>query len=140
MKTIARQYLKEVKYRNRESGKEYFAFGMENQSGGYEVRVASDKYPFKSALIKRDISVIRGCRKDSGIANVFEGMTDYLSLLTMMKTDQLAGDSIVMHSLASYDQTINFIKKVGYSNINTFLDNDRSGEGTYAEISSSVWC
>lgn len=54
---LARQYLKEVKYRNIPKNKTFFAFGMENESGGYEIRSASDKYKFKSALIKRDITV-----------------------------------------------------------------------------------
>ena len=57
---LARQYLKEVKYRNIPLNKTFFAFGMENESGGYEIWAASDQYKFKSALIKRDISVIRG--------------------------------------------------------------------------------
>lgn len=57
---LARLYLKEVKYRNIPKDKIFFAFGMENESGGYEIRSASDRYKFKSALIKRDISLIRG--------------------------------------------------------------------------------
>ena len=125
---IVRQYLKEVRYRNKANDKEYFAFGIENRSGGYEVRVASDKYPFKSALIKRDITVIPGCRSGNVVVNVFEGMTDFLSLLTMMKTDRLVGDALLMHSLSSYQRTVDFIKEEGYTRVNTFLDNNRSGK------------
>ncbi len=125
---LARKYLKEVCYRNLANGKEYFAFGMENRAGGYEIRAALDDYPFKSALIARDITIIRGFRSGNGVVDVFEGMTDFLSLLTMMKTDGLAGDCIVMHSLSSYNKTSAFIKEKGYSAINTFLDNNRSGQ------------
>ncbi|PHN00915.1 toprim domain-containing protein [Flavilitoribacter nigricans] len=126
--SLARKYLKEVHYRNLVNGKEYFAFGMENRSGGYEIRAALDDHPFKSALIKRDISIIRGFKSGNGVVNIFEGMTDFLSLLTMMKTDNLAGDSVVMHSLSSYQKTVGFIKEEGYTAIHTYLDNNRSGK------------
>jgi len=126
-KDIALQYLEEVRYKNIKTQKEYFAFGIKNESNGYEVRVASDKYPFKSALIKKDISLIKGF-KTNKVVNVFEGMTDFLSLLTMMKTDSLHGDTILMHSLSSYEKTIKSIKEQGCDSINTFLDNNKAGQ------------
>ena len=92
-----------MKYRNLNNQKEYFAFGIKNESNGYEIRVASDKYAFKSALIKKDISVIKGF-KTNGVVNIFEGMTDFLSLLTMLKTDNLHGDTIIMHSVKATDR------------------------------------
>lgn len=125
---IANIYLKEVKYRNRKSGKDYFAFGMENESGGYEIRAASDSYSFKSALIKRDISLIRGSSPERGIVNIFEGMTDFLSLHVLMGVTQLAGDSIVMHSLSSFQRSCEIIDREGYETINSFLDNNEAGE------------
>lgn len=125
---LAKQYLQEVKYRNTATGKEYFAFGMENESGGYEIRVASSKYTFKSALKARDITVIRGTAPDRGIVNVFEGMTDFLSLLVMMNFSNLAGDSLIMHSLSSFQRAAEFIRGRDYQVINTFLDNNQPGE------------
>lgn len=124
---LVRQYLKEVKYRNAANGKEYFAFGMENESGGYEVRVASSKYSFKSALKARDVTVIKGTSPERGIVNVFEGMTDFLSLLAMMNIGNLAGDSLIMHSLSSFPRAAEYIRKQNYPVVNTFLDNDRPG-------------
>ena len=104
---------------------------MENQSGGYEIRVASSKYSFKSALKARDITLIRGISPERGIVNVFEGMTDFLSLLVMMNCSNLAGDSLIMHSLSSYQRAADCIHAKGYQVINTFLDNDTPGrEGT----------
>lgn len=125
-KNIALKYLQEVRYKNLNNNKEYFAFGIKNQSEGYEIRVASDKYPFKSALIKKDISLVKGF-KTNGVVNVFEGTTDFLSLLTMLKTDNLHGDNILMHSVSLYDKTLQTIKEQGYSSVNLFLDNDKSG-------------
>lgn len=125
-KQIALQYLEEVRYINLNNGKEYFAFGIRNESEGYEIRVASDKYPFKSALKKKDISYIKGTATN-GEVNIFEGMTDFLALLTLEKKLNLEGDTIIMHSLATFERTVDFVKSNGYSSINTYLDNDRPG-------------
>lgn len=132
--TLALNYLQEIKYKNLNNQKEYFAFGMKNLSGGYEIRVATDEYPFKSALIKKDISYIQGISNNK-IVNLFEGMTDFLSLLTMMKTNNLLGDSIIMHSTKLLERTKEFIKEQPYVRINAFLDNDKAGKKAVAELS-----
>lgn len=122
------RYLVEVKYLNRQKGREYFAFGMRNESGGYEIRAASDQYSFKSALNGRDITLIRGKKPDSHTVNVFEGMTDFLSLLVMMETDNLSGDSLILHSLTSFAKAEAVIHREGYQVMNGFLDNNKAGQ------------
>jgi len=130
-KTVILKYLQEVKYKNLNNQKEYFAFGMVNQSDGYEIRVASDKYPFKSALKAKDITFIEGLKNNGRSINVFEGMTDFLSLLTMKHTNNFSGDSLILHSTQLLDRAVDFIKQRNYDVINGFLDNDKSGrEGT----------
>lgn len=130
-KAIADRYLLEIKYLNLKNQKDYFAFGMKNISGGYEIRAASDQYSFKSALQVRDITLIEGRFPERKIVNIFEGMTDFLSLLVMYNTTQLAGDSIIMHSLSSFTRTKEAIEERDYHKINCFLDNNKSGqEGT----------
>ncbi len=124
---LAKLYLKEVQYRNKTRNKVFFAFGMENESGGYEIRVASDRYKFKSALIKRDITVIKDSKSERNLVSVFEGMTDFLSLLVMQKTNRLLGDAIIMHSVSTYNRTTQYIVGQGYERIFTFLDNDETG-------------
>lgn len=125
---LIRKYLKEITYRNKKSGKEFFAFGIENLSGGYEIRAATDDYPFKSALNGRDISVIKWHMPDSPTVFVFEGMTDFLSLLTLQKTEQLEGDVILMHSLSSYEKVAAFLNHNSYRQILLYLDNDTPGK------------
>jgi hypothetical protein len=125
-KAVALIYLKEIRYKNLNNNREYFAFGMKNESDGYEIRVASDKYPFKSALIQKDISFVKGAGQGKEV-NIFEGMTDFLALLTLEKKQNFEEDSIVMHSLSSFDRTVELVKLKGYSSINTYLDNDKSG-------------
>jgi hypothetical protein len=128
---IAQRYLKEIRYTNTKNGKDYFAFGMENLSGGYEIRTASSQHPFKSALNGRDITIIRGTHPAKKIVNVFEGMTDFLSFLVMMNYNQLTGDALIMHSLSSFSKAAPRIEAEGYTTINTFLDNNPAGlEGT----------
>lgn len=134
---IFRKYLKEIHYKNLGNGKQYFAFGMINQSNGYEIRVASDAYPFKSSLIKKDVSLIKGLKPSHKVVNVFEGMTDFLSLLSLMKTDHLPGDAIIMHSLSSLQRTISLIKATNYQRIHTYLDNNRSGREHTKQLSQT---
>lgn len=123
-------YLKEIRYMNLKKGKEFFAFGTQNIAGGYEIRAASDKFVFKSALVERQLTFFEGLRPDLLIANVFEGTTDFLSLLTMMKTDRLTGDSVIMNSISNYQNVLTFLQEKGYKSVNLFLDNDRGGHET----------
>lgn len=125
---LAERYLVEVKYRNRGNGREYFAFGMKNESGGYEVRAASSQYSFKSALNGRDVTLIRGKSPERKTVSIFEGMTDFLSLLAMTRSACLLGDSLILHSLSSFPKAAQVIHHEAYHHIYTFLDNDRAGQ------------
>ena len=127
-KELADLYLVEVRYRNKGNGKEYFAFGIRNESGGYEIRAASSQYSFKSALKGRDITLIRGLSPTRRAVNIFEGMTDFLSLLVMMNSRNLSGDSIILHSLSSFSKAAEVIRREDYQTIHTFLDNNRAGQ------------
>lgn len=135
---LADHYLEEVKYWNKLKGKQFFAFGMKNQSGGYEIRAASSAYNFKSALKARDITVIEGRAGDRETVNVFEGMTDFLSLLTMMNTDRLNGDALILHSVSSSKRGLDYIREQGYSQVNTFLDNNGSGQKATARFTEEL--
>jgi hypothetical protein len=122
------RYLHEIRYRNTETGKEYFAFGMKNESGGYEIRVATNRYSFKAPLIARDVTRIIGKISGTESVTVFEGMTDFLSLLTMRQSEQPNYDAIIMHSLSSYQRTASLITAMGYQTIHTYLDNNPAGQ------------
>ena len=136
--SIAKKYLLEVKYRNTIKDKVFFGFGMLNESGGYEIRSASDRYKFKSALLKRDISVVQGRGPESKSVSIFEGMTDFLSLLVLRGVDQLEEDAIVMHSVSSFKRTVQFIEEQGYERVFSFLDNDETGEKYRAKLKDQL--
>ncbi len=125
---LAKLYLKEVSYLNKAQKRTYCAFGMKNESGGYEIRAASDEKKFKSVLIKRDFTLIQGKGAKQKSVSIFEGMTDFLSLLVLQKIDQLKGDALIMHSVTTYNRTLHYIKEQEYKEVFTFLDNDQTGE------------
>lgn len=125
---LARRYLVEVKYRNLAVGKQFFGFGMRNESGGYEVRVALPNHKFKSAITARDITVIPGSEPGSGTVSVFEGMTDFLSLLVLQGKHHLQEDAIIMHSLSSHGRTVEYLKEQPYSQVKTYFDNNQAGQ------------
>lgn len=123
---LAQRYLRLVRYRN--NGKEYFAFGMENQAGGYEIRAASSKHNFKSALVARDITIIPGIAAGRSTAHVFEGMTDFLSFLILNGVRESPDDCIIMHSLSSFHRAVAHIRSQNYQAVKTYLDNDKAGQ------------
>jgi len=53
---LIKKYLLEISYDNLAMKKRFFAFGIKNDSNGYEIRSASDKYKFKSSLNAKDIN------------------------------------------------------------------------------------
>ncbi|MBI1227776.1 MAG: hypothetical protein GC192_21255 [Bacteroidetes bacterium] len=130
-RVFAQKYLRLIHYRNKQrpSERPYFAFGMKNRGGGYEIRSASDdpKLIFKSALIVRDITFVPG-KQGGGVVNLFEGQLDFLSLLVMLRVDCLSGDSIILNGLQSYGLAKAHIEEQGYGIINTFLDNNAPGQ------------
>src|SRR5690606_19283880 len=95
---IAKKYLRLVRYKNLKNNNSYYAIGMKNRAGGFEIRAGSDSYSFKSALISRDISIFRA-KPNSDTVHVFEGMLDFLSYLVMMELDEPPCDCVVMHSV-----------------------------------------
>ena len=124
---LIKKYLLQIQYRNIKKDKVFFGFGMTNRAGGYELRSASDTPAFKSALIARSISVIQGTDGMRDRVSIFEGMTDFLSFLEIYKIDQAREDIIIMHSLSSYKETLDYLIEQGYKSLYLYLDNDKAG-------------
>lgn len=122
---IAAQYLKEVRFSNRENGKKYFAIGFPNLSGGFEIR---NPY-FKSSLGTKDMSFIKG-RGAGGELMVFEGFMDFLSKLTLENIQTPQPDALILNSVSYTEKAIQFAKEKGYQKILGFFDNDKAGNDT----------
>ncbi|MCW5921431.1 MAG: toprim domain-containing protein [Saprospiraceae bacterium] len=128
---IAKAYLKEVRYSNRENGKKYFAVGFENISGGYEIRNPF----FKSSLGEKDMSFIKG-NGAGGEIMIFEGFMDFLSKLTLENVPSLSADALILNSVSYTEKAILFVREKGYQKILGFFDNDKAGNDASEKFKS----
>lgn len=116
------------------NGKPYFAIGFPNVAGGYEVR----NQFFKGCIAPKDISHIRQQGEPREKCLVFEGMTDYLSFLTLRMKNcpampSLDGqDYVILNSVSNVSKAIDVLH--GYERIHCLLDNDEAGRKTYWKL------
>ena len=93
---------------------------------------------FKGCIAPKDISHIRQAGEPREKCLVFEGMTDYLSFLTLrMKIcpamPSLDGqDYVILNSVANVSKAIDVLH--GYGRIHCLLDNDEAGRRAYWEL------
>lgn len=127
---VAGKYLKEIRFKNDKSGKTIFALGLLNEDEGFELRNSF----FKGCIGKKDISFIRGSQiKPSGI-NIFEGMFDFLTVISQRNGKPLKNDSIILNSLSCLKQVKPYIKDYGYRFGYSWLDNDQAGRKSATEL------
>ncbi len=129
---IAQKYLKELHVCNKDSGRKYYALGLANEEGGYELRNPF----FKGCLAPKAISFIRGKIPKPKSISIFEGFMDYLSIVSQLKDKQLAGDAIILNSLSCLNQINAYIQGYGYEVAYTWMDNDSSGKVATSTLSS----
>jgi len=128
---VAGRYAREVHYSMNE--KRYFAIGLENVSGGWELR---NPY-YKNAAAPKDYSYFS---KSNKILSVMEGMFDFFSLLTLYPSLPHKSDFLVLNSVSFTGR----IQKVAlpYSKVGLYLDNDPAGKKAtkqlMADLSNSV--
>lgn len=120
---IALNYLNEVHYNVK--GRNYYALGFKNDSGGYELR--NEYYP--STVSPKDITTIK---KNNHSLAVFEGFFDFLSIFQTKIIPPGIADFLVLNSLA-------FIPRAqkhfwSYERIYLFLDNDNAGKKAAQQI------
>ena len=125
-----KKFLVEVTYTQAETGKNFYALGMLNRSGGYEVR---NKY-FKGSIVQKDISILlpdlsrQTGENSEHKVSIFEGTFDFLSAYKYYGATLMEGEVIVMHTLALKETLFEYLKKRSFSTIYTYFDNDRAGE------------
>lgn len=116
---VASQYCKEIHYQNH--GKNYFAVGFPNRSGGYEIRNAY----FKGCISPKDISVISKGYKD---CHVFEGFIDFLSYVVLHGDC----DAVVLNSVINVPKSIDYLNR--FDSVYCHLDNDKAGHNATEQI------
>tara|TARA_R110002153_G_scaffold236183_1_gene389662 strand:- start:162205 stop:163191 length:987 start_codon:yes stop_codon:yes gene_type:complete len=114
----ARKLCKEIHYRI--GGRTYFGIGLQNRSGGWELR---NSY-WKGSTSPKDVSLIKN---DSKNLTITEGMFDMLTLLELMPDIVNSHDLLVLNTTAFVKRMIYEIGE--YENVELFLDRDKTGLG-----------
>jgi len=115
----AKKLVKEVHYQVK--GKQYFAIGLQNDSGGWELR---NKYLKNSCYPKDMTSMKKGHSK----LLITEGMFDILSLTEINKNLAYEYDFLIMNSIGFLEK-VKLISKE-YETVDLYLDNDSNGKLT----------
>lgn len=120
---IGKQYLKEVSFKR--DDKTFFALGLENHLGGWELR---NKFQKTSSSPKS----FTHFKKDKSQLVLVEGMFDLLSLATMNPILVYKSDVLVLNSIAF----LNDIERVlyTYDAILLYLDNDNAGNSATSKL------
>ena len=114
----AKKFCKEIHYRI--GGRTYFAIGLQNRSGGWELR---NSY-WKGSTSPKDVSLIKNDSKNLAIT---EGMFDLLTLMELMPYIVNSYDLLVLNTTAFVKRMIKEIRE--YENVELFLDRDKTGLG-----------
>ena len=115
----AKKLVKEVRYQFK--GKNYFAIGLQNDSGGWELR---NKY-LKNSCAPKDMTSIK---KGHSKLLITEGMFDILSLKELSKNLASEYDFLIMNSIGFLEK-VKLISKE-YEIVDLYLDNDSNGKLT----------
>ena len=110
---------REVHYLHK--GRRYFAIGLKNGSGGWELR---NKY-YKNSSSPKDITHIKN---GNGKLIVTEGTFDLLSILEGTQESNSEYDFLVLNSTALVKKAIKLMDL--YDRIDLYLDNDSTGKAT----------
>lgn len=114
---IAARYCQQVYYKVRE--RQYFALGLKNDSGGYELRNSFAKV----ASSPKDITTIQ---KGASVVSVFEGLFDFLSYKTITtNASEMQEDYVILNSISFFGRSRDFLDR--YEQINLYLDRDSAG-------------
>ncbi len=124
----AKQHLKEVIVQHKQTNDEYYALGLPNEDGGFEV--FNDT--LKGRIAPNGISFIRGEKTLPDTVHVFHSVFDFLAILTYQENNQLGGDIIILNALAFLPLALPYLKGYSYRMIHTWLDNsDRHLKATH---------
>jgi len=115
--TLAYGYIKQVHYRI--GKKSFFALGLQNKNGGWELRNCFQKY----CASPKAITLIENHNPSLAVV---EGMFDFLSLLVIRPKWFIESDVLILNSLTFVTKVNSILEK--YSALNLALDNDSAGD------------
>ena len=116
---LARMYLKEIAYRT--GAKSHRALALSNDTDGYEIRNPT----FKGTIGNKDTTFIAGTNPKQSA--VFEGMFDFLSVLTHYKRDRSAANVLILNSLSLLERGGQRLRGTNTEQLYAYLDHDDAG-------------
>lgn len=120
---IGKKYLKEIHFSR--GNKNFFALGLENHLGGWELR---NKFQKTSSSPKSFTHL----QRDKKQLILIEGMFDLLSLATMNPILVYESDVLVLNSIAFLRDIENLLPT--YNTIFLYLDNDTAGNSATSKL------
>ena len=120
---IGKKYLKEIHFKR--GAKTFFALGLENHLGGWELR---NKFQ-KTSSSPKSYTHLQRDRKQLVLV---EGMFDLLSLATMKPILVYESDVLVLNSIAFLRDIENLLPT--YNTIFLYLDNDTAGNSATSKL------
>ncbi len=130
---LCKLHLDEVYFRNKQKNKIYFAVGWKNEGGGYEIRNPF----FKSVIGQKSISLYP--KEGSTDLYLFEGITDFLSLLTIQQKERLEASVIILNSLSFLKKSLAWAESQGVQRIASYFDNDEAGAKANRKLNESTF-
>lgn len=121
--TLAHGYLKQVHFTM--NSKNYFALGLQNDKGGWELRNKFQKYCCSPKAITH-------IKKGGSRVAIVEGMFDLLYLVVISPNWSEHSDILVLNSLAFANKVQSILN--GYNTIYLVLDNDTAGDKATQEL------
>lgn len=128
---VAVEYCREVHYHlSTRPDSPYYAIGLQNDSGGYELRNAF----VKQAAAPKDISTVTDLAECPFF--VFEGFIDFLSAVEigLLPSHAATWNAIVMNSTALVEKTIVALSNSNASTVYCLLDHDDAGRRATHDI------
>ncbi len=111
---MAKKYCKEVHYSCK--GRDYFAIGLQNDSGGWELR----NRHYKNSSSPKDITYLQN---EGGKLIITEGIFDFLTVTNFYGEE---ADFLILNSLSFANRGLKYMEL--YSHIELYLDNDKAGK------------
>ncbi|MEM8900143.1 MAG: toprim domain-containing protein [Bacteroidota bacterium] len=122
-KEICQEVFQQVHFINHELKKEFYALGIQNIEGGWELR----NQAFKGSTSPKAVTHIN---RNSRELVAFEGMFDYASWVQIMNDQgrDIYEDVLILNSTAQCQKGIALVQQAKYEEVNTYFDNDAAGE------------
>jgi hypothetical protein len=128
-KEVAAKYLKQVHFKDTQTGRHFFAPGIPNLKGGFEINNQVNGCKFKAPVpsSSKSMSFIEGGKPHREVL-VFEGFLDALSFLVYFKRNEFPSSCLILNSASMEQEAFAFIREQGYSLVKGFFDHDDRGQ------------